>query len=169
MDEPDPVEVADVVAALDRAGVRPGRGDILLIRTGWLEWYRSLDTVARIEAAQMRAAPGLRTGREFLEFLWDLHISAVAADNPALEVWPAGVLVDRAVRKAARTDRGRLPEVFMHYALLPLLGLPIGELWDLGPLAADCADDGVHEFLLTSAPLPSGRGVATPPNATAFK
>ena len=46
------------------------------------------------------------------EYLWDLHVSAVAADNPALEPWP-------------------LAGGFLHFRLLPHFGLPIGELWYL--------------------------------------
>ncbi len=36
-------------------------------------------------------------------------------------------------------------------------------------LARDCRDDGVHEFLLTSAPLPVPRGIGSPANALAIK
>ncbi len=62
-----------------------------------------------------------------------------------------------------------MPEIFVHTSLLPLLGLPIGELWDLDALAADCAADGRATFLLTSAPVRLPRGVASPPNALAIK
>ncbi|HEY5625021.1 MAG TPA: cyclase family protein, partial [Dehalococcoidia bacterium] len=58
---------------------------------------------------------------------------------------------------------------FMHWRLIPLLGMPIGELWDLDALAADCADDGVYEFLFTSSPLNVPGGVGSPPNAMAIK
>jgi hypothetical protein len=57
----------------------------------------------------------------------------------------------------------------MHWRLIPLLGLPIGELWDLDALAADCAADGAYEFLFTSAPLNVPGGVGSPPNAIAIK
>jgi hypothetical protein len=50
-----------------------------------------------------------------------------------------------------------------------LLGIPIGELWNLDPLAEDCASDGVYSFLFTSAPLNVEAGVASPPNALAIK
>ena len=68
-----------------------------------------------------------------------------------------------------RADPERGLEFFVHLALLPLLGLPIGELWDLDALAADCAADGVYELLFTSAPLNMQSGVASPPNALAIK
>src|SRR3712207_7040093 len=44
----------------------------------------------------------------------------------------------------AQEDPSRWPDVFVHTALLPLLGIPIGELWDLDALAEDCAATGTY-------------------------
>jgi hypothetical protein len=63
----------------------------------------------------------------------------------------------------------RPSDTFAHFALLPLLGLPLGELFDLAALAEDCASDGVYEGLFTSAPLNLRGGVASPPNALVIK
>jgi kynurenine formamidase len=169
MTQADPIEIDDVAGALEQAGVTVGRGDILLIRTGWMSWYKSLDATGRAEHAPVPAAPGLRTSPAFVDYLWQLQVCAVAADNPSLEVWPPGALTDREVRRAARTDKSRMPEVFMHYALLAMLGMPIGELWDLDALADACAADGGYEFMLSSAPLTHRDGVASPPNVMAIK
>ena len=49
------------------------------------------------------------------------------------------------------------------------MGLVQGQNFDLEALAADCAEDGRYEFLLTSAPLHLEGGVASPPNALAIK
>ena len=51
----------------------------------------------------------------------------------------------------------------------PTSGLTIGEMWDLEALAADCAADGVHEFLLVGAPLPITGAVGSPVNPIALK
>ena len=48
-------------------------------------------------------------------------------------------------------------------------GMALGELWWLDDLAADCAEDGVYEFMLTSAPLNARGGIGSPPNALAIK
>jgi kynurenine formamidase len=96
--------------------------------------------------------PGLGPADEMVEWLWNLHVAAVAADNPGLDAWPP------------TPEHG-----WMHFHLLPLLGMPIGELWYLEELAADCAQDGVYEFMLTSAPLNLPGGVGSPPNALAIK
>ena len=142
--------------AAQRVQVRPG--DILLIRTGWLRWYLEEATPEQREKmggdamAGTLTYPGLGPADEMVEYLWNLHIAAVAADNPGLDAWPP------------TPERG-----WMHFHLLPLLGVPIGELWDLEALAADCAGDGVYEFMLTSAPLNIPGGVGSPPNALAIK
>ena len=66
-------------------------------------------------------------------------------------------------------DPERSPELFVHFSLLPLLGLPIGELWDLDALADDCAADNQYTCFFTSSPLNLAAGVASPPNAIAIK
>ena len=133
-------------------------GDIMIIRTGWLRWYLEEATA---EQKQELAGdpmtnlrfPGIGPDEEMASYLWDLHVAAVAADNPALEAWPPG------------------PEScgFLHFRLIPLLGMNIGEFWYLEDLAADCAQDGAYEFMFTSAPLNVPGGVGSPPNALAIK
>ena len=46
----------------------------------------------------MMKAPGLRPGTATARCLWDLHIAAVAADNPALELWPPQMGIDDPAR-----------------------------------------------------------------------
>ena len=146
----------DLEACRAAQGVTIETGDILLVRTGWLTWYFSRNAEQRAalaDRAKLRA-PGLGPPEEMAAYLWDLHLAAVAADNPALEAWPP----------ASREADG-----FMHYFLLPRFGMPIGELWYLDELARDCATDHVYEFFFTSAPLHVPGGVGSPPNALAVK
>ena len=171
-DASDPIDPDDVVACLAAQGTTVEEGDVLLVRTGWLGWYRALDGERRAAMATSHANPGLRPGKATARMLWDLHVAAVAADNPPLEVWPPGALLtddDRAALQADATDPDALSNAFVHGDLLALLGIPIGELWDLDALADDCAADGRYNFLLTSAPLRLVGGVGTPPNALAIK
>jgi hypothetical protein len=72
-------------------------------------------------------------------------------------------------RAERRADPDRMHEAFLHHSLLPLLGLPLGEMWDLGPLAEACTQDQRWTCLLTSAPLNLQAGVASPPNALALR
>lgn len=167
--EADAITVEDVDATLtaQRSPLQPG--DVLLLRTGWTTWYRDLDRTARVNLRDDLRAPGLVPGTATLRWLWDHHVAAIAADNPALEVWPLGSHLSPLEVSDIRSDPHRLHELFAHSALLPLLGIPLGELWDLDALAADCASDGVYEGLFTSAPLRVRGGVASPPNALVLK
>lgn len=167
------ITVEDLASTLEhqRTAVRPG--DILLLRTGWMGWYKSISAEAREAVGATTAATlsnaGLAPGREMAAYLWDLHIAALAADNPAVEVWPRGAGRPAAEVGDLLTDGDRCEEVFLHFSLLPLLGLPLGELWDLEHLAADCAADGTYDFLLVSTPLGQPGGVSSPANAIAVR
>ena len=144
------IETADLDAALAAQGTTLEPGDVLLLRTGWVAWYRTLDEAQRTSLPGNLSAPGLRPGKDTARWLWDHHVAAVAADNPAVEVWP-------------------IAGTFGHWEFLAALGIPLGELWDLDALAEDCAADARYEFLFTSAPLNVHGGVASPPNALAVK
>ena len=152
------IDVALLQTCAQSQGVVVKPGDILLVRTGWLRWYLEEATQEEKESiggkgtAATLKAPGLSGAEENAAFLWNNRVAAVAADNPSLEVWPPG------------------PEGgFLHYKLIPHLGMMIGELWYLEDLAADCAADEVYEFFLTSAPINITGGVGSPANALAIK
>jgi hypothetical protein len=139
-------------------GVEVRRGDIVMVRTGWLEWYLDLPddgrqalrgTVGRAE--QPLECPGLHSGPDTVAWLWDHHVAAVAADNSALEALP----VDRQTG-------------FMHYRLIPLLGMAIGELWWLAELSEVCRSRGRYEFFFSSGVLNLPGGVGSPSNAYAL-
>jgi Putative cyclase len=151
-DEDDRIAADDLAECLDAQGTTVETGDILLVRTGWLAWYRGLDAGGRAACVRERIvpSPGL-SGLDVVRMLWDLHVAAVAADNPAVEALPA--------------RRGE----FLHPRLLPLLGIPLGELWDFDELADDCAAAGTYDAFFTSAPLNMPSGVASPPNAIAVR
>jgi hypothetical protein len=155
--------------ALDAQGTTVELGDLLLLRFGWTTYYRGLDEAGRARASTDLLAPGLAPGRATAKVLWDLHVAAVAADVPALEVWPPGSTLTAEKIDQIKDDPEQALERFVHFSLLPLLGLPIGELWDLDALAAACAADGRWTCLFTSSPLNVRGGVASPPNAMALR
>jgi kynurenine formamidase len=134
-------------------------GDIVLLRTGWLAWYKSLDEAGREGLRGTlhpgpggMACPGLDPSQTTAAWVWDQQLAAIASDNVALEALPVDVQVG-----------------FQHRRLIALQGMPIGEVWDLDALAQDCAQDGVYECMLVSAPLNLPGGVGSPPNAYAIK
>jgi hypothetical protein len=57
----------------------------------------------------------------------------------------------------------------LHVVALVHMGLPFGEIWDLGPIGEDCAAGGGYEFMLVAAPLPITGAVGSPLNALAIK
>lgn len=161
----------DLLGTLQAQGSVVQPGDILLVRTGWLAWYRGLGGEERAAlAAQPLVTTGLEASEATAQTLWDLHIAAVAADNFAVEAWPPLLFT----RQTPPTDEEfadptRSAELLLHLNLLPLLGMPLGELFDLDAVAADCATDGTWDCLFTSAPLTLRHGVASPPNALAIR
>jgi hypothetical protein len=168
---PDPITGEDLLATIEAQGTEVRTGDVLMIRTGWIEWYQTLTAEQRAAAAPVSAIvnPGLAPVEETARVLWNLHPAGVVADNPGFELWPPGALMDPELAAAVRADPNRRHEMMLHVRLLPMLGLPIGELWYLDNLAEDCAADGVYRVFLTSAPLNLPRGAASPANALAVK
>jgi kynurenine formamidase len=152
----EPIEPDELDAAMAEQEVGFLGGDVLLLRFGWIAWYEQLGEVGRRRIAELGHAPtpGLSQREAMAEWLWDKRVAAVVGDNPGVEMYPA--------------DPDDL-EHFLHYRLLTLLGLAIGELFFLDALAADCAADGVFEGLFTAAPLNQLGGVGSPANALAIK
>jgi kynurenine formamidase len=149
----DVIPVTELAECLADQGTEIRTGDILLVRTGWLSWYRSLERSERNSFVELRnfRSSGVEPGMETVAQMWNWHIAALAADNPAVE-----------------TLRGLSQDVSLHRNLLPLLGIPLGELFELDPLAEECASSRHWDFLFVSAPINVRGGVATPPNAVAI-
>src|SRR5262249_34328609 len=97
--------------------------------------------------------------REMLAWLWDHRFAAVVSDTVAVEVRPT-------LATSPFVDNARH---MMHQDLIGALGFCLGELWRLQELAADCAEDGVHECMIVAKPLNIVGGVGSPPNALAIK
>lgn len=150
------ITTQDVEEALSNQNTTTRPGDVLLVRTGWVGWYQARTNEERraLAGTMTNAAlptAGLTQGDSFARWLWNNQIAAVAADNPALEAIP--------VPKGAG---------FLHRYLIPLLGIPIGELWALDALAETCARHNRWTFLLASIPLNLPKGVGSPNNAVAI-
>ena len=153
------ITVEELELARKQAGVEFQPGDIVLLRTGFTEWYLAQDAIAqrRISSSALLEAAGVEHSEAMARYLWNSHASGWASDCPSLEAWPPALTPDA------------WPFGFLHQILIGQFGLAIGELWWLDELAADCAKDGVHEMFFTSAPLNSTGGVGSPPNALAIK
>ncbi len=137
----------DLSAAEQQAGVTVESGDVLLVRTGQMEWLRRGDRQRFSDPS-----PGLGVGA--IEYLHDKEVAAVATDTLVFEVWPG------------EDPAAMLP---VHMIDLRDMGLVQGQLWYLDDLATDCATDGVYEFLLAATPLPITHAVGGPVAPTATK
>jgi hypothetical protein len=149
--------VEDLELARSVTGLDYSPGCVILLHTGFLGWYCELPYEDRADWVRNLRAPGVEHTEEMARYLWDSGAMAIASDTLAVEVWPAD------------NGPGAYPFGFLHRMLIGQFGMALGELWSLGDLAADCADDGVFECLLTSAPLNGRGGIASPPNALAIK
>lgn len=145
-----PLTVDELLECADHQDVSFEEGDVLCVRTGWIEAYRSLPTAERDPAVLGRSFSGLCADEQMARFIWDSRFTAVCADNPALESAPGN------------PDLGSL-----HRRLIPMLGACIGELFDLDALAERCAQVDRWTFLLAAAPLAIPGGVSSPSNAVA--
>ncbi len=145
----EPIHVEDLEGCARSQGVTVGRGDIVLIRTGQMAQCRAAGGWGAYAGG---AAPGLAL--DTAPWIFDHELAAVACDTWGLEVLP-----------------NQTADVFqpLHIVLIVHMGLLVGEIFDLDPLAEDCAADGRYEFLLTAAPLPITGGVGSPVNPVAIK
>ena len=112
--------------------------DILFIRSGYV---KALKGMSAKDAASMATTPnmpgiGVEAGEEMLRWIWEQEFSAVAGDMIAFESVPF----------ASTTH-------WMHEWLLAGWGIPIGELFDLERLSAECKRIGKWIFFFSSVPL----------------
>ncbi|KAL3455921.1 hypothetical protein BJX64DRAFT_281730 [Aspergillus heterothallicus] len=133
-------------------------GDILIFRTGWLHWYNTTPADERHDILCIQHAPGthsfigLAQEKDFVEWLWNNQIAAVAGDQVAFEATPP-------------------PEKgfgWLHEHLLAAIGCPMGELWDTEGLSRRCKELRRYTFFVASVPLALVGGAASPANAIAI-
>lgn len=149
LDPGDAIGGEELASCAASVGVTPTRGDILMVRTGMMAMVRSQGTWGTYAGGD---APGLDLSAA--EWLCDVEVAGVATDTWGMEVRPN------------ETD-----EIFqpLHLVLIVNAGMLVGEIFDLEALAADCADDGVYEFMFVGPPLPFTGAVGSPLNPLAIK
>jgi kynurenine formamidase len=129
------------IMAADNVAVEPG--DMLLIHTGFatevLKWNKHPDPVKiHTMCAYLDARdPSL------LEWIADSQISALVADNYAVEAMLGG---------GPKVD-GKRTLLPIHNLCLFKLGVPLGEMWYLHELAMWLREHDRSRFLLTAPPL----------------
>ncbi|GAA4361320.1 cyclase family protein [Paeniglutamicibacter cryotolerans] len=131
-------------------------GDILTLHTGYAD--KVLQMAGNPDPAVLHSYGAVLDGRDaaLLQWITDSGVAAIAADNYAVELYPA---------RPAPAPASVLP---LHEHCLFKLGVPLGELWALGPLAAHLRASGRSRYLLTASPLnlPGAAGSPLNPIAT---
>jgi len=126
------------IMAADSVVIEPG--DMVLLHTGFatqvLAWDRNPD------AGKIKAMYPYLNGEddEVLDWIAHSQMSALVADNYAVEGWPA----------PSREPHTLIP---VHHLCLFKLGIPLGELWYLHDLARWLREHHRSRFLLTAPPL----------------
>jgi kynurenine formamidase len=144
-----PELIADTLRA---QGTERMDGDILLVRTGYVDRFLAASEVERHAIRDGGESAGLSPGADMAEYLWDTRCSAVAVDNPGVEVLPR--------------DAG---EPYLHARLIPMLGFPMGEFFSFGELKAACEVDQRYSGFFVSVPLNIPGGVGSPANAVVIR
>lgn len=150
------VTMDDLQRVIDADGVEVEAGDILVLRTGFTEMI--LEMNKQPDKSLLDRSCAALDGRDerLLHWITDTEIAAIAADNYAVEQFPAG------------PKHGRRPALPLHELCLFKLGVPLGELWYLKDLAVWLRDNARSRFLLTAPPLrlPGAVGSPVTPVAT---
>jgi kynurenine formamidase len=141
-------DALDAALGLAGDGLTIEPGDVVLVRTGNMQLFKSRDRQTYTAGSQ----PGLTMAT--VQWFHDRDVAAVATDTVSFEVYP-----------------GERDDVLFPVHLLHLrdMGLTQGQNFDLEALSVDCADDGVYEFLLEASPLPFTGAVGSPVNPVAVK
>ncbi|MEV0049335.1 cyclase family protein [Saccharopolyspora shandongensis] len=145
--------LAEIMAA-DDVVVEPG--DIVCLHTGFAE--KVLSMRGNPDPDVLHGFGAVLNGRdpELLRWITESGLAALVADNYAVEAFPA---------PAAPGPNAVLP---LHEHCLFKLGVHLGELWRLTPLAGHLRASGRSRFLLTAPPLnlPGAVGSPVTPVAT---
>lgn len=137
----------DLEAAERAQNVFVEPGDCLMVRTGW-----RLKAIREGWSGWLSEEPGLAL--ETAAWLSEREVAAVASDNHAIEAIPN------------QAGTHTLP---LHAVLIRDMGMPLGEIFDLEELAADCERDGRWSFLLSAPPLRITGAVGSPASPIAIK
>jgi kynurenine formamidase len=143
------------ILAADKVVVEPG--DMLVLRTGFADVILGMNRQPDMKVLHKSCATLDGRDERLLQWITDSGISALCADNYAVEAYPA--------RDNDEAQRAALP---LHEHCLFKLGVPLGELWSLKALADWLRAHNRSRFLLTAPPLrlPGAVGSPVTPVAT---
>lgn len=146
----------DLMRVCDKDKIGIEKGDMVCIRTGFADTI--LDMGEKTDIDKLHHTAAVLDGRDekLCKWITDSGLSVLIADNYAVEAYPA---------KDASGPRAALP---LHEHCLFKLGVHLGEIWHLSPLADWLRQNKRNRFLLTAPPLrlPGAVGSPATPVAT---
>lgn len=146
----------ELMTVMKEDSVTVEAGDMLVLRTGFAEVILEMQGKPDINVLHQSCSVLDGADERLLNWVTESKITAICADNYAVEAYPA------------REREGRKSLLPLHHHCLFKLGLPLAELWYLKDLA-DCLHGlGRNRFLLTAPPLrlPGAVGSPVTPVAT---
>lgn len=154
------VTLDEVETCIDHQGVELDGHEILLLRTGCLDYFYEegadafYDRYGDPSNRDVLLEPGLTHTKAVAEWFHDREIPAFCTDTITAE-------------QTRSEETGTL--IPLHPVLLRDLGMVITELVRLDDLAAACAADGRYDCLFVSGPLKVVGGTAAPANPVAIR
>ncbi|MEJ5991161.1 cyclase family protein [Ramlibacter sp. PS3R-8] len=139
-----------LVQVLGMDGVVVEPGDIVCFHTGFAQALLGMGKQPTQHALEHTGTVLDGRDERLLQWITDTGVAAIAADNYAVEALPA------------RHRGGCCAALPLHEHCLFKLGVHLGELWWLTPLAQHLRKEGRSRFLLTAPPLRLPGAVGSP-------
>jgi kynurenine formamidase len=139
-----------LMRVLEKDKIEIETGDIVCLHTGFAEVVLSMRRQPDLPVLEQSCAVLDGRDERLLQWITDSQLAALAADNYAVEAFPA---------RSAAACCAALP---LHEHCLFKLGVHLGELWHLTPLANWLRAHARYRFLLTAPPLNLPGAFASP-------
>ncbi|WP_169544481.1 cyclase family protein [Sneathiella aquimaris] len=153
----DPVSVGydDLMSIMEEDDILVEPGDMVCLHTGFAQLI--VDMKGQPDAHRLHHSCATLNGRDvkLLNWITDSGLSTLIADNYAVETYPS------------HKGDGCCAALPLHEHCLFKLGIHLGELWHLTPLALWLKENGRSRFFLTAPPLRLPGAVGSPANAIA--
>ena len=141
---------ADLDDTAKKQGVALKRGDYVIVRTGQMERCQKAGSWDGYPGGD---APGFAF--ETLAWIKRTELAALASDTWGCEVRPN------------ESEEGINQP--WHWITIPIMGMTMGEIFELKELADDCLADKVYEFMFVAPAIPITGAVGSPVNPLAIK
>ena len=155
------ITLEELKAVAKEQGTEIKFGDILIIRSGYINAFNALSTeqAEAYASAVPPALSGVEQSEAMLEWIWS-NFSAVAGDQPSFECWRKSPSINKFELLVSDHHEATQKKWHLHEILLSGWGMTIGELFDLEKLSDHCKKVNRWSFFVTSEVCNVPGGVA---------